>query len=294
MCIRDSTYHCGWILQCTCPEQFFDSRFLHVLLLRLAFSFALTKSSEESDGQHPAIHRKCSLWKNGIFWGNRYGVETLVEVLPDNKAVVVLMRYSKDMVYMTEVMNLLSNVINKVLQCAQTFCPRVKISESLIDQTEVVKYPLKPMSELMHFTIQAVASAAVETLQGQPISVVNSMGVTRSLQYLLTFEPYAELNKQIIQTLCSEQSSNKSISDQFLLMLFYCLSTSKHVEFFIKIFSDTSESVSNSEEQSCIVYGDSKLLQTLRELKDRSEGTYQCLRDKLDQFSIFAGRNILV
>ena len=291
---QDFTYHCGWILQCTCPEQFFDSRFLHVLLLRLAFSFALTKSSEESDGQHPAIHRKCSLWKNGIFWGNRYGVETLVEVLPDNKAVVVLMRYSKDMVYMTEVMNLLSNVINKVLQCAQTFCPRVKISESLIDQTEVVKYPLKPMSELMHFTIQAVASAAVETLQGQPISVVNSMGVTRSLQYLLTFEPYAELNKQIIQTLCSEQSSNKSISDQFLLMLFYCLSTSKHVEFFIKIFSDTSESVSNSEEQSCIVYGDSKLLQTLRELKDRSEGTYQCLRDKLDQFSIFAGRNILV
>ena len=291
---QDFTYHCGWILQCTCPEQFFDSRFLHVLLLRLAFSFALTKSSEESDGQHPAIHRKCSLWKNGIFWGNRYGVETLVEVLPDNKAVVVLMRYSKDMVYMTEIMNLLSSVIGKVLQCAQTFSPRVKISESLIDRTEVVQYPLKPMSELMHFTIQAVASAAVETLQGQPISVVNSTGVTRSLQYLLTFEPYTELNKHIIQILCSEQSSNKSISDQFILMLFYCLSTSKHVTFFTKIFSDALESVSNSEEQSCTVYGDSKLLQTLRELKDGSERTYQCLRDKLDHFSIFAGRNILV
>ena len=194
---------------------------------------------------------------------------------------------------MTEIMNLLSSVINKVLQCAQTFCPRVKTSESLIDRTEVVQYPLKPMSELMHFTIQAVASAAVETLQRQPISVVNSTGVTKSLQHLLTFEPYTELSKQIIQTLCCEQSSKKSISDQFLLILFYCLSTSKHAEFFIKIFSGTSESVSNSE-QSCTGYGDRKLLQTLHELKDRSEGTYQCLRDKLDQFSIFAGRNILV
>ena len=84
------TYHCGWALQCTLIEQFFSARLLHVLLLRLVFSFALAKSSEETDETYPAIQRKCTLWKNGIFWGNKFGVETIVEVLSNSKAIVVL------------------------------------------------------------------------------------------------------------------------------------------------------------------------------------------------------------
>ena len=60
-----SQYHFGWILQCATPEQFFSSRFLQVLLLRLAFSFALESSIKDPDNL--GIHRKCSLWKNGIF-----------------------------------------------------------------------------------------------------------------------------------------------------------------------------------------------------------------------------------
>ena len=36
----DFRYQCGWVLQCK-PGQFFTPRFLQVLLLRLAFSYAL-------------------------------------------------------------------------------------------------------------------------------------------------------------------------------------------------------------------------------------------------------------
>ena len=57
------SYHFGWILQCTWPEHFFLPRFLHVLLLRLAFSFALSPDTPDSDGSLPVIQRKCSVGK---------------------------------------------------------------------------------------------------------------------------------------------------------------------------------------------------------------------------------------
>ena len=82
----------GWIMQCTRPEQFFTSRFLQVLILRLAFCFALAPSAQEKDDSFPAIQRRCSVWKSGIFWGSQDGLEVLVEVLPSTKAVALLIR----------------------------------------------------------------------------------------------------------------------------------------------------------------------------------------------------------
>ena len=73
---QDLKYHCGWILQCIGPDQSFSSRFLQVLLLRLAFSFALVKVEE--DETIPAFQRECSIWKNGIFWGEMFGMEIIV------------------------------------------------------------------------------------------------------------------------------------------------------------------------------------------------------------------------
>ena len=71
-------YHSGWILQCSEHEHFFTPRFLQVLLLRLAFSFALTPDTQE--GNLPSIQRECDVWKSGICWHNRSGVGVLVEV----------------------------------------------------------------------------------------------------------------------------------------------------------------------------------------------------------------------
>ena len=76
-------FHSGWILKCSRPEQYFTTRFFQVLLLRLAFEFAFPHHEEEEEGHmdFPAILRKCSVWKNGIYWGNRDGVEVLAEVV---------------------------------------------------------------------------------------------------------------------------------------------------------------------------------------------------------------------
>ena len=62
----DFVYHSGWILQCSQPDHFFTSRFLQVLILRLAFSFALIPHTQEIKRNLPAIQRKCNVWKSGI------------------------------------------------------------------------------------------------------------------------------------------------------------------------------------------------------------------------------------
>ena len=40
--------HCGWILKCVKSEQFFTSRFIEVLILRLAFSYALDSANDNT------------------------------------------------------------------------------------------------------------------------------------------------------------------------------------------------------------------------------------------------------
>ena len=82
-------YLCGWALQLSTSGQFFTPRFLQVLLLRLAFSLALAPH-EHTSTKLPALQRNCQVWKNGICWGDKSGVEALVEV-NENKSVVVML-----------------------------------------------------------------------------------------------------------------------------------------------------------------------------------------------------------
>ena len=130
-------YHCGWILQCSRPEEFFSARFLQILLLRLAFSFTLSKLPST---HCPSLQRKCSIWKSGICWVDSYGVETLVEVSEQNR-VVVLMRCPE---IKSECLQLRSLLIQKVLAAAREFCREVNTVESFINPSDSIQYPLKP------------------------------------------------------------------------------------------------------------------------------------------------------
>ena len=131
-------YSNGWILQCSRPEQFFSLRFLQVLILRLAFTFALIPSAKEIDEQFPALQRKCSVWKNGLFWGNRHGVEALVEVLNNHKAVVLSMHGREGNV--VECVTLRSQVIKQIKLCCQDFCTTTVTHEILMNPSAASRY----------------------------------------------------------------------------------------------------------------------------------------------------------
>ena len=110
------SYHCGWMLQCTKSEQFFTSKFLQTLILRVMFCNSYLGPS----GASISTLLKFSLWKGGIFWGNISGAETLVEVLPDNKAVLFLMRCHD--ANLAKSMEHRSTIIHQIRKCAKEFC----------------------------------------------------------------------------------------------------------------------------------------------------------------------------
>ena len=189
-------YHCGWILQSTGPDQFFSSRFLQVLLLRLAFSFALVKVEE--DGTIPAFQRECSIWKNGIFWGEMFGMEVIVEVHSNNKTVTFQSCCHEE--------NLLhciaqrSHIIRKTLQCVQDFCPQIKMTESFIDPSDATKFPIEP-SKISQYSVQKIAEAVINSNECYPPSVVSSRRII-PLHCLVIFEPYAEIELTVFKNLC--------------------------------------------------------------------------------------------
>ena len=272
-------YNFGWILKCSCLEQFFSSRFLQVLLLRLAFSFALQTSCDDPN-QSIGIHRNCYLWKNGIFWGSGFRMQTLVEVTPDNKSVILLARFQK--VKLLQCVEHRSKVIDTILQCKKQFCPRVLTTESFVDSSSSLQHPINPLAnELTICTLQDLATAVVNessvVLQCDEIDAEN----------FLSFEPYLEMKSSTIHELWDEKNEKKVISERFLST--FAKQASEKLALIIGILIGNSDSSTRES--------DDQLYQNLLKWRDgdmNNRKTYRDLRQIVDQYSVFAGRNVLV
>ena len=281
-------YHFGWMLQCSHPEHFFLPRFLQVLLLRLAFFFALSPDTPDSDSSLPVIQRKCSVWKNGISWANRHGVEALVEVVENSRRVNVMLRCRKyaDL----KCAQLRSAVITKVLEAKKEFCPKISGTESFVTPTDAACYPLKPSEDAL-ITATEVARAIIEPAP----YVATKSGKTIDLNDLLRFEPYTDIGEHLLHRLFSEQDLQNSdtIPDEY----FHHVSDHIHhkLDHFIDLFKTSSTQLDLRMDQRPSG-SPLKMVEVLRMWREKhgSKGTYQTLHSELDQFSIFAGRNPLV
>ena len=267
-------YNSGWVLQCSKSEQFFSSRFLQVLLLRLAFLFALAPT-DPSTTDHLALHRKCSVWKNGIYWVNRSGGEAIVEIINLRQVVVIVRSKLEKM----ELVRLRSAVVKTVTDAKEEFCSKVLVRESLILPEDTAVYPLDP-SKVTGISITEVAATIME---GEKF-VVNEKNQTIELEKMIYFEPYAYLGEPLLQKLFSEDIiDGQEITD----------------EHFIDIATERSH---KSIDEYCTILelkieraSHKGLLQVFQLWRDKmgKEGTRKNFKKKLDQFSVFAGRNPL-
>ena len=216
---QNRNYLCGWVLHCSNSGQFFTSRFLHVLLLRLAFSLALAQDQHTAStellaqDQHTsstellALQRNCQVWKNGICWGDKRGVEALVEV-KENKSVVVMLRCLKGCEVQCACIQ--STIIGKIQQVRKTFCPKMTVSEYLIHHCDSKQYPPKPLSELRLVNVEDIATAVTE----KNPSIVKP-GKVVPLSEILGFEPYTSPGVSILQQLFGKQTPSSVLQQLF-------------------------------------------------------------------------------
>ena len=149
----DNSYSIGWFASCTDPNDYFPPRFLHVLLLRMVFRFALSDPEQHQALVHTTDHmeyeRFCTMWKTGVHWRMVKGVECMVELIDDSKGVVVITKSVKDRT--ENCISVFNDIICCVMEAKAEFCHSVRPKFYLLDSTEsdyLDKDNLFPMSEV--------------------------------------------------------------------------------------------------------------------------------------------------
>ena len=260
------------------------SRFLQVLLLRLAFYFALTVDIPQLQPDSPVLQRKCSVWKNGIHWLNRDGVETLVEMHQQSKIVTLATRCLQGRE--VECLQLCSSVIHQILAARKEFCPKVYTEEDILHPSHLDKYPFVPF-KTTKFSIIEISRAITE----EKSCVVDTTGKkVCKLTELLRFEPYVGLQETFLKQLFSEECATENVTDDFG----YQLQDNDRTHLFSKfLFKSTIPSFHFTP--TCFTPSPShEAVHLLRCWRGKVKGTYSSLRKHLRKFSIFGGRNPLV
>ena len=124
----------GWCLWCPDPNQFLSTRFLHVLVLSLAYNCLPRKIKpgkvNETNSVVQKLARRCNVWTNGIYWkGN---VEVFVEVSEHNRCVTVLTSNKQ----LDESHRIFNSVIKIILNLKSRLCS-CKCEEYIIAPNQV-------------------------------------------------------------------------------------------------------------------------------------------------------------
>ena len=264
-----SDYSSCWTLQCL-EQHYLTPRFQHVLLLRLAFTQALPVEFDEVDTTSPALQQACSIWRNGIKWTTRSSVDALVEMTDRTVNVLLRCGQGKEM----KLVKLRSQIMVEIQSVKREFCSHAVTSERFIQNPN---YP----------AVEAQSSVSLHEISHSIAchedSVMLTLDTPLPILKLLYFEPYSFCNQQALVDLYSQGkltlSFIENVSCQITSVDDFC--TALNV-FLPKVAVDS---------------GGSNYLTAMRmfqEWQTRNEGTYQCLRQQMDKYSIFSGRNILV
>ncbi len=270
------SYHFGWIIECAKDIQFFDPRSLQILILRLVFIFCLACPKSP---KNPALQKFCSIWKSGICWCNDDGITAHLELRSD-KSIILKIRSE---VLTPESLAHRSKIVNTILKTVKDVCPNIVVVESLINPQEVVSHPLKPSSEISLVRVTDLAVAVISKKKAVYLALSKR---------LLQFEPYTGLDLNTLQCIHSDKNIMK---DEQISNAFVCHFASQILDpissfMYRRILSQSRASnikiLSVSPRQ--------EVVQAFETWRSETEGTYSCLRETLNKYSVFTGRNPLV
>ena len=141
-------FQIGWCLTFTLGHSF-SIRFLHILLLHLAYQYSQSVSSA-SPLSPPGLERQCSLWTNRIHWYNDDGVETLVEQVEDNQSVIMLMNCQEGAE--EDMIQLHCDLTKTIIHLQQEYCPILQCREYLLAPKQ--EYPIDKPSKMPRYDME--------------------------------------------------------------------------------------------------------------------------------------------
>ena len=227
----------GWCLGCMDYEyHFLTSRFLHVLLLRLAYTFPLPSKGYSKSHNLYGLEKRCIVWTNGISWNNNNGIRTVVEVIQQNRWVVVAMYHNKDITRPVEYSKHRSAVIRLVLELQKELAPDLDTLECLISPSLLRQSPLDHLHESDLFTIADVASSILR--RNSSVLSYKYGSKQLSTERAVHFEPYHLLSPSSVCDLMDSSKSDQPVSSGLLYEVKDCcqlksqshLSLKKHLD----------------------------------------------------------------
>ena len=207
----------GWCLGCSDPHQYFSNRFLHVLLLRLAFTFPLASKKGSLSPSLCGLERQCKVWQNGICWKSVFGVSTIVEIVDLNRWVIVLVSEKTK-----ETAETCSSVIRMILDLQHQLCRAVVTTcECLISHSLLDRYPFDALPDTDLFDLPTVARSM---LFHHKLLLDRNEGTNEfSIDEALSSEPYYLLQPSSVCQLFNQSMASQPVPDPLLQeVLRYC------------------------------------------------------------------------
>ena len=278
-------FECGWLCKCYNKLEQLTTRFLHVLILRLAFAFSCQLPDATTERESVVLLRSCSVWKHGIAWWTNDGIETIVEVDVQCRWVAVMMRCPDT--HKVQCAELRSKVIATVLKTKKDFCPAITMNDFLISPSSL-RYPFQGR-ELTLYSMSEIANVVIDGKDfARDIEGKNPLRVS----LLLPFEPYFSMGSvtnelfSTNQSICSQELSGEDL----LRVSEFCCKNLESFEIALK------PSLTAYEDE-CSRAGDSRVRRCaglFQILQRRGCKTWRDFEREFSIFSIFCGRNPMV
>ena len=263
-------FECGWLCKCYNELEQLTTRFLHVLILRLAFS--CQPPDDPTVRESVVLLRSCSVWKHGIAWWTNDGIETIVEVGLQCRWVAVMMRCPDT--HKVQCAELRSKVIATVLKTKTDSCPAITMNEFLIAPSSL-QYPFQGR-ELTLYSITVIANVVIN---GKDFATDIEGKNPLRLSLLLPFEPYFSMGSATMHEFFSTDQSRLS-HELTLEELFRALTPN------LSACEDQWAGVGDSRVRTCVAL--------FHNLQRRGCKTWRDFEREFSRVSIFCGRNPLV
>ena len=276
-------YECGWFYTCNEPTEQLTTRFLHVLILRLAFS--CVPPDEPTERESVVLLKRCSVWKQGIAWLTNDGIETIVEVGLQCRWVAVMLRCPDT--HKVQCAELRTKVISTVLKTKQDFCPAIGMKEFLIAPSSL-QYPFEGKN-LILYNMREVARVVIK---GDEYPKNTEEKSTIHISKLLPFEPFLNFGEDLIGNFFSpDQSREEELLWKNLHQIAKKCNKKLH-EFEQALQPDPSAFQVECVKPNCTDVD--RFARLLLIVQRRGCKTWRDFEQKFSRFSIFCGQNPMV